>query len=470
MARTTVSKLFISLAILGILGCMSVDFTGEWQINIKASPSGGSRFYVLHDWQNTYSNAEVSPFPATDLSDIMLKTMGILKDGINWAGVVMGNLFSRPSATALFVIDGLSSKTSIESLSEMSFDVDQNGLTGCTCEDMKRMFEGDNVATHLSGLFDHSSQTHSVSANTHAAEAAAAQDSFTTESQLEDLVQAVQQSHISLADYGLEEAAAKLDISNKVDAHFIAELVLVRQAVQQLEELKSYVRDGAPDVYVFTISTLRNVESRYGAGSSKAKLAAKLVKDTIFKASQQLVSLYNQRILVQALVLEWDYPELSGDSAELSAAYEVLQPHLDGQSKESFLAGLPKVSIDTGSFADMALCSKLTSALRESSYLAHCPTPTPLLSSQSHTLYKSRNLRQAAPEEVLGNVTVASNSLVEGRSDNFAAIFLITLFIMVSMGLALFATSWAMWTMDPGRDSIIYRQVSDPTGDGIQMK
>ncbi len=32
---------------------------------------------------------------------------------------------------------------------------------------MKRLFEGDNVATHLSGLFDHSSQTHSVSANTH---------------------------------------------------------------------------------------------------------------------------------------------------------------------------------------------------------------------------------------------------------------------------------------------------------------
>ena len=66
-------------------------------------------------------------------------------------------------------------------------------------------------------------------------------------------------------------------------------------------------------------------------------------------------------------------------------------------------------------------------------------------------------------------MTVASNSLVEDRSDNFAAIFLITLFIMVSLGLALFATSWAMWTMDPGRDSIIYRQVSDPT-EGIQLK
>ena len=51
----------------------------------------------------------------------------------------------------------------------------------------------------------------------------------------------------------------------------------------------------------------------------------------------------------------------------------------------------------------------------------------------------------------------------EERTENFAAIFLITLFLTVSLGLALFAVGWAMWTMDPGRDSIIYRQVSDPT-------
>ena len=54
-------------------------------------------------------------------------------------------------------------------------------------------------------------------------------------------------------------------------------------------------------------------------------------------------------------------------------------------------------------------------------------------------------------------------NLAENRSDDFTALFLITLFILVSMGVALYAISWAMWTMDPGRDSIIYRQVADPT-------
>ena len=43
-------------------------------------PSSTSGYYVLHDWQNTYSKeASTAAFPALSVSDIMLKTMGILK-------------------------------------------------------------------------------------------------------------------------------------------------------------------------------------------------------------------------------------------------------------------------------------------------------------------------------------------------------------------------------------------------------
>lgn len=41
----------------------------------------------------------------------------------------------------------------------------KTGLTGCTCSDTHLLFQGDNVATHLSDLFDGVSQTDSVSAN-----------------------------------------------------------------------------------------------------------------------------------------------------------------------------------------------------------------------------------------------------------------------------------------------------------------
>ena len=43
-------------------------------------PSAGSRFSVLHNWQETYSTAAAVPaLPALSLSDVLLKTMGILR-------------------------------------------------------------------------------------------------------------------------------------------------------------------------------------------------------------------------------------------------------------------------------------------------------------------------------------------------------------------------------------------------------
>lgn len=62
--------------------------------------------------------------------------------------------------------------------------------------------------------------------------------------------------------------------------------------------------------------------------------------------------------------------------------------------------------------------------------------------------------------ETLSNTTVAN--IADSRSNIFSAVFLITLFVTVSLGLALYTVSVALWNMDPGRDSIIYRQVADP--------
>lgn len=55
------------------------------------------------------------------------------------------------------------------------------------------------------------------------------------------------------------------------------------------------------------------------------------------------------------------------------------------------------------------------------------------------------------------------NGLVQERSENFPAIFLIIFVTIVPMALSLFAISWAMWNMDPGTDSVIYRN-TDPVG------
>lgn len=478
MARSTgVSKFLLSLAVLGILGCLSYRDSKIWEINPKSSPSSSSGYYVLHDWQNTYSKDDntATAFPALAVSDIMLKTMGILKSDINWPGVLMGNLFSRPHATALFIVDGLSSKSSLGSLPGSSFNVDQTGLTGCTCGDMEKLFSEDNVATHLSDLFDHHSETYSVSANTYAAKTASAREgSYTTDEQLKSMMGTIQNGGSDLfTTYGLDSVSSNLDISNEVDARFLAEVVLVKQAVEQLAELPTYTSDGAPDVFIFTFSTLRSLEVRYGAGSSKVAAATQLVKNTIAEVTKKLVNLYNEKILVQALVLEWDYPEFDKDSEVLSQAYQLLQPYITDNNKEEFLGHLPRINVRQEFHDDYYLCRELRHKLKDSKFSASCAMP-PQSSSTSVNLeyHNTRELRDVADQEqpelyeqyctdITLNKTVSN--LAESRSNEFTAVFLITLFIVVSLGASLYAISWAMWTMDPGRDSIIYRQVADPT-------
>ena len=50
------------------------------------------------------------------------------------------------------------------------------------------------------------------------------------------------------------------------------------------------------------------VELKYGEGSEQLKLAVQLVKDCIATATKDLVAIYNGRVLVQGVVLEWEYP------------------------------------------------------------------------------------------------------------------------------------------------------------------
>ena len=51
-------------------------------INISFQPSPKSRFFVLSNWNQgggVYKESVSSPFPASQVSNIMLKTMGILR-------------------------------------------------------------------------------------------------------------------------------------------------------------------------------------------------------------------------------------------------------------------------------------------------------------------------------------------------------------------------------------------------------
>jgi len=50
------------------------------------------------------------------------------------------------------------------------------------------------------------------------------------------------------------------------------------------------------------------MEKKYGAKSDKMAVVTGLVKKVVQESTKTLVSLYNGKVLVQALVLQWDKP------------------------------------------------------------------------------------------------------------------------------------------------------------------
>ena len=58
----------------------SISVLQPYNHSFLIQPSTSSRYYILNDWQSTYTDEKnVPPFPAAKISSIMLKTMGILQ-------------------------------------------------------------------------------------------------------------------------------------------------------------------------------------------------------------------------------------------------------------------------------------------------------------------------------------------------------------------------------------------------------
>lgn len=80
-----------------------------------------------------------------------------------------------------------------------------------------------------------------------------------------------------------------------------------------------------------------------------------------------------------------------------------------------------------------------------------------LTSDVSHT----RRARQIADSEAPDNGSVLPKNLSKDYSENYPVVFNIILWFMVAFVFSLIAISTAISTMDPGRDSIIYRMTSN---------
>lgn len=75
---------------------------------------------------------------------------------------------------------------------------------------------------------------------------------------------------------------------------------------------------------------------------------------------------------------------------------------------------------------------------------------------------RRRVRRDAEPSQLSESPTVRKSSLnlSSGFSSDYSAIFNIILWFSIVFAIVIFYIAWAIWFMDPGRDSIIYRMTS----------
>jgi hypothetical protein len=283
----------------------------SWEVIFHGKPSTKSRFYVLNNWDKeggVYNGKESTPFPADQVSDIMLKTMGILRDGVTWPGVRLGNLFRRPRATALFLINGISDSLTISSLSDQSYPVEQLLLNGVPSDDKQIMFEDDSVLSHFQKIFE----GRSLSINS---------DDVKYNGDYKD----------KLLPDGV------FNLQSSIDKSFVEELLSIKELVQQLS--LSSVIDSSPDVFLFSFKSLSSLQKKYSPGSKQLETAVEMISNVVKEVTKQLKEIYSDDIIIQALVLQWQYPELDGEKT--NGIRTILKNFFTSDETKDIVAGLP---------------------------------------------------------------------------------------------------------------------------------
>lgn len=451
------------------------DILGKFVFNGNDKQDGSSYLSVYHQPDSIQFAPNPGPLSTDEVSRVLALSLGLsIPKDIEWNGLQAGNFFNRPKALMMFNIEGLPNDEKLHEKSRIPLKIAQAASTS----EIMQFSSESNLPNHLNAVFEGESTVVSVSADEKISTSTfsngkASQTAFWSEmydswrsvngegeveasfnkhqilKRLSEILPAgfkydEEKMVVSVNDKSIQ---LNLNLEDKAIFNFLSELVYMNWQSEEIELNRKVAKDSIPDVYIFTVSTLKNIERLYGSNSKQLKAAGLILKHFIPKIVERFVKLYDGKIFVAGVVIKSDISSMKEHKDKLQEVFETIKQN---QYIKDLSDNIPELHVteDLENQARSKLCEEVQGSVSAIADVLKFKCDTP----DVHHVYR-RSVAAAEKKKTDAN----DYNLASTYDDNFPVIFNIWFWLLVILFLAVYAISLSLWNMDPGRDSIIYR-------------
>ncbi|XP_057302519.1 renin receptor-like [Hydractinia symbiolongicarpus] len=468
----------VILATFCCFAVTSADLVGKFifhgsDINQENVPT----LSVLHQPDSIQFSPNPGPIPSNEVSSVLSLSLGLSIDkDLKWSGLQAGSLFDRPKAVMMFSVDSVPRSANLM-MTKATFSI-QMVDGDSSIADFYGLSATSSFPNHVSAIFDGKSTTVSVAADAKISAGGYSQGDASTTAYWSDMssswkvINGNGDTHETLSKHQIlkriplvlptgftynaeenvvpvntKELQFNFNLESKADFNFFSELVYILWQAEEIDANRKGVKDGSPDVYLFAVSSLKELELQYSSNSKQVKGALAILEKFIPKIVKNFVQLYGGNILVAGITVPSELSFIQEKKKDVNNVISSLQKHRQNfHDVENLMPELHAVD-ELEHKARVKLCESIQGSI------ANFGVSLRFKCASEPEVHKvSRRSLLAATDSKKKDLNLSSN-----YDDMFAVIFNIWFWLLVLLALSVYAVSLALWNMDPGRDSIIYR-------------
>jgi len=478
--QQAMSVLNIAVCVVALsLSICNAEMLGKIVFHGETHDNGKSVLSILNKPESIRLAPSPGAIPSNEIASVLALSLGLsVPKDVSWAGLQVSNPFNLPRAVMMFSVDSLPKGHNLKLASSTSFPVNNVGGIS-SISDMYYITPKYSLSSHIGAIYEGQSKTVSISAdekiaasghsNSNSAETSVWSDKTDTwklvtgDGNVHDSLSRSQVikriADILISGFTLDKdhqtvtvnvkgIEVSFHLDDKTDFKLFSELVYIMWHYEEMALKRNLVRDAAPDVYMLSISALKDIEKKYGSDSKQVKAAVLLIEKFADKIVKKFTELYDGNIFIVGLTTNSEIGYFDQHKDEFEPMLKVLKEN--NLMLVNFDNSIPEIHVMDQLEADVRqkLCESMQASIAHSakSMKIKCAKDIPY-----HRLSK-RSILQAEADQGTSHLNLSSS-----YDDMFPVIFNIWFWLMVLLALTVYAVSVAMWNMDPGHDSIIYR-------------